>query len=172
MKVTANLNGVRLPPRKVRAVAALIRGKMVDDALAQLSILVRRPTSPLSKLIQSAIANGENTYRMVRSNLYVKELTVNEGVKLKRFMPRAQGRATEIQKKTSRIHVVLEEKEIGIKQDAVSSPKHTHEPEHAAPAAEETAGAIKKPEVKRELGQKKENLVGRLGRKIFNRKAI
>jgi large subunit ribosomal protein L22 len=166
METRAQLNRVRLAPRKVRAVANLIKRKDVVDALDQLEHLVRRPAPELGKLLKSAIANAENNFRMVKENLYIKEIQINEGVKLKRFMPRAQGRATEIQKKTSLISIVLDERVPGMKRKE-SQAKAAKEP--AAHEHKETAGT-KKPEIKRELG-KKPGMLGGL-KKMFQRKVV
>jgi large subunit ribosomal protein L22 len=166
METKAQLNRVRLAPRKVRAVADLIKKKDVTDALDQLEHLVRRPSPVLSKLIRSAVANAENNFRMVKENLYVKNILVNEGVKLKRFMPRAQGRATEVQKKTSLITVILDERVAGMKRKDGPVQKAKEAP---AVATKEAAGD-KKPEVKRELG-KKSSLMGGI-KKVFQRKAV
>lgn len=117
-EVKAQLNNLRLAPRKVRAVVNLIKGKKAVDAVGQLPFLIKRPSTPLSKLIQSALANAENNFQMVRDNLFIKELRVDEGVKLKRFRPKAYGRVGPIQKKTSRITLILAEKVPGLKRPA------------------------------------------------------
>lgn len=166
-EVKAQLNNLRLAPRKVRAVVNLIKGKKAVDAVGQLPFLIKRPSIPLSKLIQSALANAENNFQMVRDNLFIKELRVDEGVKLKRFRPKAYGRVGPIQKKTSRITLILAEKVPGLKrkvetksteQEAKAAHKHEHH-EH------------KEPEIKTKIGTekvKKPNIV----RRIFQRKAI
>jgi len=88
-EVTAKLNNLRIAPRKVRAVVNMLKGKNVVEVIAQLEYYVRGSVEPIKKLINSAIANAENNFNMVKENLYVKEITVNEGIKLKRF--RAKG---------------------------------------------------------------------------------
>lgn len=105
--VTAQLNGLRIAPRKVRALVNLVRGKDVAAAIDQLNHFSRRSGPSLRKLIESAVANAENTYKMHKDDLYIKSMTVDEGIKLKRFMPKGFGRAGAIQKKTSRIKVIL-----------------------------------------------------------------
>lgn len=109
-QVTAQLNGLRIAPRKVRALVGLIRKKDVDAAIDQLRHFARRSGPALVKLIESAVANAENNFKLTRDQLYIREMTVDEGVKLKRFMPKGFGRAGEIQKKTSRVCVVLDTK--------------------------------------------------------------
>ncbi len=115
MEVRAQIIGLRLAPRKVRAVADLLKKRTVNDALDQLAHMVRRSSPHLVKLINAAIANAEHSHHMVRENLFIKSLVVDEGRKLKRYMPRAQGRATEIQRKTSHVRLTLDEKVPGLK---------------------------------------------------------
>jgi large subunit ribosomal protein L22 len=165
MEVKAQLNNIRLAPRKVRALVSLVKRKDALVALDQLEHMVRRPSPALSKLIRSAISSAENSYHMVPSNLYIKDFYVNEGVKLKRYMPRAQGRATEIQKKTSRIILVLDERVAGMKQE----PKKKTDKEAAAREHKHEHGD-KKPGVERELG-KKSGMIEKTKR-LFSRKSV
>lgn len=173
-EVRAQLQGVRLAPRKVRALVDLIKKRDVIDAMDQLQNFVRRPAPVLLKLLESALANAENTYNMVRENLYIKEMIVDEGIKLKRFWPRAQGRATEVQKKTSRVKLVLDEKVPGMKRAEgaqKASFAKAKESKESAETDTKTHSHADKPEVKRELG-KKGNIVGSTGKKMFNRKSV
>ncbi|HEY6021331.1 MAG TPA: 50S ribosomal protein L22 [Candidatus Paceibacterota bacterium] len=96
---TAKLTNYRQAPRKVRLLADLVRGKSVDRALAQLAMLPKRASEPVSKLIQSAVANSG----MAANELYISEIQVNGGIVFKRHMPRARGRASQILKRTSHI---------------------------------------------------------------------
>ena len=177
-QVKAKLNNLRIAPRKVRAVANLIKGKNVNDALSQLSYFVRKSVEPIKKLLDSAIANAENNLNMVRDNLYVKEFIVNEGTKLKRFRAKGFGRAALIQKKTSHLRLVLDERTPGLrteKKDRVKSSKASLA-EGGKETTEETVRGgnpydIKKPEVKREIGSKGSRF-GSFGKKLFQRKAI
>ena len=110
MESTAKARYVRIAPRKLRLVMDMVRGKPVEDALTTLG-LVRKGASPvLAKVIKSAVANAENNHSMNKDGLFIKEAYVDEGPTLKRFMPRAMGRATQIRKRTSHITVVLSEK--------------------------------------------------------------
>jgi large subunit ribosomal protein L22 len=110
MESTAKARYVRIAPRKLRLVMDMVRGKPVEDALTTLG-LVRKGASPvLAKVIKSALANAENNHEMNTDGLFIKEAFVDEGPTLKRFMPRAMGRATQIRKRTSHITVVLSEK--------------------------------------------------------------
>jgi len=115
MKVVAKLKNLRIAPRKVRLVTETIKGKNLDEARSQLKFTVKGSSRPLLKLLNSAAANAENNFQLNTSNLYIWRVTVDEGPKYKRWMPRAMGRATEIQKKTSHITLILEEIEEGKK---------------------------------------------------------
>lgn len=109
MDIKASAKHLRMSPRKVRLVVDLVRGKKVDQALAQLKFSPKAATLPVSKLVQSAIANAVNNYELSEDNLYIKEIKVDEGATLKRWMPRAHGRATPLRKRTSHISIVLGE---------------------------------------------------------------
>lgn len=101
---------VRIAPRKVQLVTDLVRGKKVDEALAILKFTPKGAAPVVEKVVKSALANAENNLNMDRENLYVAEIYANQGPTMKRFRPRAQGRATTIRKRTSHIGVVLREK--------------------------------------------------------------
>ena len=109
MEARATLRYLRITPRKVRAVADLIRGKKVDLALRQLAYVEKRSALPLAKLLRSAVANADQAAKgqLDADALYVRELQVGQGPSLKRFMPRAMGRAFKVMKKTSHIVIVV-----------------------------------------------------------------
>lgn len=109
MKVTAKLRYLRITPRKVRLVTDLIRGKKVSEALDLLKFVTKGAVKPLTKLLNQAISNAKHDFKLDESKLYITKLLVNEGPKLKRFLPKARGQASEIQKKTSHITLVLDE---------------------------------------------------------------
>lgn len=106
--IRANLNGLRMSPRKVRLVAGLIRGKSVDAALDQLANTTKRANLPLVKLLKSGVANATNNFKLDEAHLFIKSLVVDEGTKLKRFRAKGFGRSNPIEKKTSRVRLVLE----------------------------------------------------------------
>jgi large subunit ribosomal protein L22 len=110
MKTRAKLSSLRIAPRKVRLVADVIRGLDVKIAQDQLSVMNRRSAKPMLKLLNSAIANAENNSKLKQDNLFIEEIRIDGGSILKRWMPRAQGRATRINKRTSHISIVLEER--------------------------------------------------------------
>ena len=104
----ASLHFLRVAPRKVRIVANEVRGMAVGDALAVLKYTPQAAAKHLSKLIRSAVANAEQKGGRVDVDaLVVKTLTVDQGPKMRRFMPRAMGRAFRIEKKTSHVYVEL-----------------------------------------------------------------
>ena len=103
---TAKLNQLRIAPRKVRSVADLIRGLSVNDAEAQLSVVRRRPAPALVKLLRSAVANAKNKQLDV-NHLFIKEIRVDQGPMLKRYLPRARGSASPLQRKMSNVTIVL-----------------------------------------------------------------
>jgi len=110
MKVTASLNNLRIAPRKTKMIADLIRGLDTREALDQLAMTIRKPGLPFQKLLDSAIANAENNFGLDKDNLYITDVLVGAGPSLKRWMPRAYGRAGKILKRTSKITIVLDEK--------------------------------------------------------------
>lgn len=165
-EVKAQLNGLRMAPRKVRAITNLTKGKDVIHALNQMEFLIKRPVLPLIKLLNSAIANAENNMNMVKENLFIKEFLVDEGIKLKRFMPKAQGRAGEIQKKTSRVRLVLSERVAGLKRHP-SEKKVKEKTEMVADESVKTE--TRKHEVKTEIGKKSE---GSIAKRLFRRKQV
>ncbi len=104
----ASLSFLRVAPRKVRLVADNVRGMRVGDALAVLKYTSQAAAKPLAKLLRSAVANAEQKGGHVDVDaLFVRTLTVDGGPKLRRFMPRAMGRAYRIEKKTSHVYVEL-----------------------------------------------------------------
>ena len=111
MEARAQARYVRIAPRKVRVVMDLIRGKSVSQALSILKFTPKSASQVLEKVVASAAANAENNYNMNKDALYISECYADQGPTLKRYRPRAQGRAAAIQKKTSHITVVLTEKE-------------------------------------------------------------
>ena len=100
---------IRISSRKVKAVIDLIRGKSVKEAEAILLYTPKAATEPVAKLLKSAIANAENNLDLNREELFVAEIYANQGPTLKRFRPRAHGRASAIRKRTSHITVVLDQ---------------------------------------------------------------
>jgi large subunit ribosomal protein L22 len=105
----AFLKNYRQSPRKVRLLADLVRGKSVADALTTLQFVDKRAAEPFAKVIKSAVANAKDQEKNTEK-LFVKAVQVNKGIVLKRFMPRARGSASRINKRNSHISVELGEK--------------------------------------------------------------
>jgi ribosomal protein L22 len=105
--IRASAKYVRTAPRKARLVADQVRGLHIDQARALLQFSSRSAARDIAKLIDSAAANAENNYELVADDMWIAEITVNEGPTLRRFRPRALGRATRINKRTSHISVAL-----------------------------------------------------------------
>ncbi|RNC63009.1 MAG: 50S ribosomal protein L22 [Candidatus Dichloromethanomonas elyunquensis] len=110
METKAVAKYVRISPRKVRQVVDLIRGKKVEEAIAILRFTPKVSTEPVSKVLKSAVANAEHNLEMSPDDLYITKVFVDQGPTLKRIMPRAQGRADRIRKRTSHITVVVGDK--------------------------------------------------------------
>lgn len=110
MEAKAAARYVRIAPRKMRLVVDLIRGKKVGEAIAILNHTPNASSVVVEKVLKSAIANADHNYNMDVDNLVVSQIFIDQGPTLKRFRPRAQGRATRIHKRTSHITVVITEK--------------------------------------------------------------
>ena len=113
---TAIQRGARQSPYKMRLVIDQIRGKNVNEALGLLKFSKKHAAMQIAKTLNSAVANAEHAARQNNESLdvdtlFIKHAIVNEGPKIKRFMPAAQGRATPIQKRTSHVHIVVGAKE-------------------------------------------------------------
>jgi large subunit ribosomal protein L22 len=109
MEVRARLRFARLAPRKARLVADLIRGRGSEEALNILSFTKKAAAKIIIKLLKSAIANATQKKTVDIDRLYIKKITVDQGPTMKRYQPRALGRATMIRKRTSHITIVLDE---------------------------------------------------------------
>jgi large subunit ribosomal protein L22 len=115
MEARAIQRTARQSPYKMRLVIDQIRGKMVNDALALLKFSRKHAALQIAKVLQSAVANAEQKARQSNESLdvdalYVKHAIINEGPKLKRFMPAAMGRATPIHKRTSHVEIIVAER--------------------------------------------------------------
>ena len=167
MEYKFHLNNLRIAPRKVRLVANLIKKSSVISAQASLKFQSKKAALPILKLLKSAVSSAANNFNLSSENLYIANIFVDEGQKLKRFRPRAFGRAGAIHKKTSHITLILEEKIMpGIKKSKkkiskVITPKAELPKEIAMTPKREAPKEIKPA---RKLGD--------FTRKIFRRKAI
>ncbi|HOE18565.1 MAG TPA: 50S ribosomal protein L22 [Syntrophorhabdaceae bacterium] len=109
MEITARTRMIRISPRKVRIVGDLIKKKNINEAVGMLTYMPQKASFILKKLLDSAIANAKQKKYVDIDNLYVKNVIVDGGPVLKRFLPRAMGRATKIRKRISHITLVLDE---------------------------------------------------------------
>ena len=110
MEVKASLKFVRVGDQKARTVANMIRGKSVNDAIRILTYQNKKAATMIKKLVESAVANAEKKEVIDVDNLFVKTIMVDKGPFMKRYQPRAQGRAFVIKKKSSHINLVLDER--------------------------------------------------------------
>ncbi|GAA3202570.1 50S ribosomal protein L22 [Actinocorallia longicatena] len=113
MEARAQARFVRVTPRKARRVVDLIRGLQAAEAQAVLRFAPQAASEPVGKVLKSAVANATHNFNLAEDTLFVSKTYVDEGPTLKRFRPRAQGRAYRINKRTSHITVVLESLEDG-----------------------------------------------------------
>ncbi|MGB3730578.1 50S ribosomal protein L22 [Microbacterium sp.] len=124
----ARVKHIRVTPQKARRVVALIKGKQAQEALAILKFAQQGASEPIYKLVHAAIANAQvkadrDGEYLDEQDLYVKNAYVDEGTTLKRFQPRAQGRAFQIKKRTSHITVVLATPEVADAAEAATTKK-------------------------------------------------
>jgi large subunit ribosomal protein L22 len=119
MEVSAKARYIRMSPRKVRLVVDVVRGMDLVEAQDQLGFMNKAAALPVLKLINSAAANAEHNFKLKSENLFVKTIKADGGPTLKRFKPRARGRAAPIRKRTTHITVVLDEKEKAEKKSEV-----------------------------------------------------
>ena len=162
---TAQLNHLHIAPRKVRLLANTLKGLPVQEAEAQLLMRTQRAAGPLLKLLRSAIANSINNQRLERNKLFVSKIVVNQGPVLKRFLPRAMGRATPLHKRTSHVTLMLGELE------KASSPRFDIAPpiKKEKKTKKETAKKPKIQEKRREAAKKEK---GGFLKRLFRRKSV
>ncbi|ADG81187.1 50S ribosomal protein L22 [Thermincola ferriacetica] len=113
MEAKAVARYIRISPRKARQVVDLIRGKSVKEALAILKFTPQKAAEAIEKVVKSAAANAENNFEMDKDSLYISQIFVDQGPTLKRYKPRAMGRADLMRRRTSHITVVVKEKKEG-----------------------------------------------------------
>lgn len=155
METRATAKFIKMSPRKVRLVVDIVRGLTATKALDQLKFMPKLASGPVKKLIKSGLANAINNYELDENNLFIKEIKVDEGPTIKRWLPRAHGRATTLRKRTSHISLVIAEmKDSGIKE----AKKHAApEPIKLETKAKEAEG-IKAKKTSKESKINKDNL--------------
>lgn len=182
IQVKAYARFIQMSPQKVRLVADMVRNEPVSQALEQLQFSSKKASLPVIKLINSAIANAVHNFNLKKEDLFIKTLTVDGGPVLKRYKPRAQGRAGAIHKRSSHISVVLEERAGSArktsrsvfarirptKSQRVEAQKHDHDTEVAEGKAEEkNQHAPQAPKTDESMKNQKVSLK----RRLFNRKS-
>lgn len=174
MLVEAKLKNLRISPRKVRLVTDFVKGMDTNNALVQLSNTVKGSSLAVEKLIKSAIANAENNFGLDKDNLFISDIQVGEGPVLKRWLPRAHGRATQLLKRTSTIYLTLSEKVEGkgrkVKEKVAkveAEPKKENEASEAKEVKKVSLDQVKSEKKVIAKGQK-----GGFSKKMFNRKSV
>ncbi|MEK9150491.1 MAG: 50S ribosomal protein L22 [Patescibacteria group bacterium] len=176
---TAKLNYLRIAPRKARLVASSLRGLSVSEAEAQLLLTPQKSGLPILKLLRSAVSNAKNTKQMNPEKLFIKEIRVDKGPALKRFSPRAMGRATTIMKKGSHLILVLAESDkiktsrfkiVQLKK--ASKPQKTKKTDQANGAAEKEIEKTKTEKPKQEIRETKKAAKHGFIKKFFRRKSV
>lgn len=181
-QVTAELNYLRISPRKVREVADLLKGLDVEIAQNQLRYITRKSAKPLLKLLNSAVANAQHNFGLDKKYLYIKNIIVNEGIKLKRYKPKGFGLTMPIQRKTSHIKIVLEElgEREKRKRDIILAERRKIEIEKFEEKKKKELKEEKKESEKKSLREEKRKIskkeffgrIGKFGKKLFQRKSI
>lgn len=183
MQVSAKLKNLRKSPRKVRIVSDSLKGLDVEKAASHLKFLIKGSSPHFEKLLKSAVANAENNFGLDKNNLYIKDIKVDEGQKLKRWLPRAHGRASLLLKRTCSVELILDEKVRGkgrkkiAKQEIKDIKKFDIEEKVGK---EEEAEIVKEKEEKEFLDEKKKGVgekamsAGKQGflKKVFRRKSM
>lgn len=176
----ARLTGVRHSPRKMRLVTNLVKNMTALDAIEQLRFTNKKAAKYVHDLLRSAVANASNNFKLDPESLYVKTITADMGAKLKRYMPRAQGRASEIRRPSSHLYVLLEErpkaKKARAKLAVKASRKETAVVEQSATEIDSNGektterDIASKTQIDKTSEQRKNNKVTQK-RRLFNRKS-
>ncbi len=161
MDIKASAKHVKMSPKKIRLVADLVRGLELGKARDILKFTNKKAVKPILKLIDSAVANAENNYELDKSNLFIKEIMVDEGLTMKRWMPRAYGRATRINKRMSHIRLILGEiKDSGVvesKKQEIEKPVNLEDMVKQAEKSAEKGDKKEKKDDKKEQTKKTKN---------------
>lgn len=153
-EVSAKARFIHVAPRKVRLVIAQLKGKPVVTALGQLRFIRKAATRPITKLLDSAVANAEHNFKIDRNDLFIKHFTADGGPTLKRYRPRAHGRSAPIGKRTSHLTVILGVKPGARLKTAAATKKSAAAKAPAAEPASKTEVKIVSPETIKKDGPK------------------
>jgi large subunit ribosomal protein L22 len=169
--IQAKLNYLRMPPRKVRLIVDAVRGMDAEEADVRLSRMVKSAAEPILKLLRSAIANAENNFKQKKLNLFIQAITVDKRPVLKRFRPRAFGRAADIHKHTSHVVFTLGVREVVAKKKfaAVADKK---EKKDAGLTLDDMSKKKEPKEKNPEKEVKAQKTIGSIGKRIFRRKSV
>lgn len=176
-EVKARLGDLHMSPRKVRLVANAVKGKTVTQARTMLAFMVKKAAKPILKLLNSASANASHNFQLQPDSMKIKSLVVNQGRVMRRFMPRAQGRAFPVKKRQSIVELVLSSDNPA--KQAISKPAKARKADKVEPAADvkdEASLDLKNSEpVKNKYGRAESKKIqskkeGSFKRRIFNRK--
>lgn len=164
MQINAKARYIRMSPKKIRLILDVIRGMDVALALQQLNFINKTAVLPVKKLLDSAIANATHNFGLDKANLFIKKITADDGPTLKRWKPRAFGRATPIRKRMAHIMIVLEEKvpskEIKKRTEKLEAPVKLEELMKAGVKVEKT-GEMEEADLEKAGEQKKRELAGK-----------
>ncbi len=166
MEIKAKLKNLRMSPQKVRLVANLIRKMPIEKAQAQLKFVTKQAALPLANLLKTAIADAEHNYNLDPKNLKIQEIRVDEGFTMKRWMPKAHGRATKIRKRSSHISLTLTEIVASGKKEA-----RKVEAEKPVKLEEMAKDTTKKTDKKLEKEETKKGADKAFSSKVFRRKS-
>lgn len=174
-EVKAFARYIHVSPRKLRLLADLVRRQRVEDALEQLRFSSKSAALPMTKVINSAIANAVHNFNLNKENLFIKSLTIDGGPVFKRYAPRAQGRAFIERKRTSHINLILESRE-GIKKNrrSIFSLKPKVAEEIVKTNEPQAGGVDDNQKVPKQAGKPDEKLKQQrisLKRRLFNRRS-
>lgn len=181
VKVKAKLKNLRISPRKVRVSADMVRGCNVDEAIFRLDNVIKKANEPIRKLIESAVANAQNNFDVEAGDLVVADIQVGEGMTMKRWTPRAYGRASQILKRSSHVYLTLEA-EKAEKKKAEKKEKPEKVSDDKTEGSEETAEKVesKKKNISKDAkkghfepeSKRKESREKGWNKKIFKRKSM
>ncbi len=177
MPVKVQLKHLHISPRKVRLVADLVRGLDVQEAEKFLTFNSKKASQSVRKLLKSAVATAKNDFSFEEENLFISEILVNEGATLKRWMPRAYGRAYPILKRTSHIIITLEEKVKSKKKSTKKSKLKNLESDKKPKEKEAVKKIIKDEPVKKDFKDINKEKISDAGnkkgifKKVFRRKS-
>lgn len=174
MKVHATLNNLRISPRKVRLLTHALIGVDTREALIQLKKQVKKSSNPLYTLLQSAVANATNNFGLDENNLYILSISVGDGIRLQRSLPRAFGRATPLIRRGSNVKMTLEERIEGKNRKEKKQPveKVVEKNSDTTEIMDQKKEAKNvKPEVKKEIVKGNKAVGGKVVKKMFQRKS-